>query len=69
MLLETRVSCASQHKRCVIDSFCLAEFEMLTQLDDCLGYVDEFDFAYVMDNYGNAVRVPFSLGVYYFQDH
>jgi len=38
----------------------------MTYLDDRLGLMDNYDQAYVMDNYGNAVRVAWSLPDWWF---
>lgn len=42
---------------------------MLTYMDDHFGLVDLVqDLAYVMDDYGDAVCVPFGLPSYYWQE-
>ena len=41
----------------------------LRYMYDRLGFIGVFDdHAYMMDDFGNAVPVPFSLGLWYFQD-
>jgi hypothetical protein len=43
---------------------------MLIFSDDRLGYVDTHtDTMYTMDDYGNAVYVPFCFQYHYFQEH
>ena len=44
--------------------------ERLHWMDDRLGLIDTIsDEAFVMDDFGNAVWVPFSLPGWYFQSH
>jgi hypothetical protein len=41
----------------------------MNYMDDHFGLVDrETDLAYVMDDFGEAIEVPFSLPAYYWQD-
>jgi hypothetical protein len=43
---------------------------MLKYMDDRLGFVDtKSDQAYVMDDFGNAIWVPFCLFATYFSEH
>jgi hypothetical protein len=42
---------------------------MYSYMNDRLGFVDSYtDWAYVMDDYGNLVHVPFCLGMFYWQE-
>lgn len=42
---------------------------MLTYMDNWFGLVDrEADQAYTMDDYGNAMHVPFYLPSFYWQE-
>lgn len=43
---------------------------MFEYMDDRLGFVDTIsDQAYVMDDFGNAVSVPFTMQYLYFSEH
>jgi hypothetical protein len=37
-------------------------------MDGRLGFVDEEDMAWIMDDYGNLMRVPFSLPSWFWQE-
>lgn len=43
--------------------------EAMTYMDDRLGFVDANDSAWVMDDFGQLVRVPFTLPQWFFQSH
>lgn len=42
---------------------------MFTYLDDRLGFTDILnDIAYVMDDYGTLIEVPYCIGSWYWQE-
>ena len=40
----------------------------MNYMDDRLGFVDEFDCAWVMDDFGELVAVDFCLPCWFFND-